>query len=65
MCRKIVAEIFVLLSLLIGITCQAYEPLTKDQVLAYMIRDPQGAVDDIIALDLVEHTTPDVLQPVH
>lgn len=64
MCRRIVAEIFVLLSLLIGITCQAYEPLTKDQALAYMIRDPQGAVADIIALDLVEHTTPDVLQPV-
>jgi len=47
----------------VAVAAQAYEPLTEDQAIAYMIRDPRGAVADIIALDFIEHSAPDALMP--
>jgi hypothetical protein len=61
--RIVAAEVFVLLALLIGVAGEAYTPLSAEEAKDYMRRDPAGAVQDIIALDLIEHTEPDAVLP--
>jgi len=41
----------------------AYTPLTVDQAKAYMAKDPDAAVQDIIKLDWIEHVAPTVAIP--
>lgn len=61
--RTVAAEIVVLLALLVGAVGEAYTPMSPEEVRAYMARDPEGAVRDIIALDALEHAFPEAVWP--
>ena len=41
----------------------AYTPLTVEQAKAYIAKDPDAAVQDIIKLDWIEHVAPIVIVP--
>ncbi len=47
----------------VAAAARAYEPLTSAQARAYMLRDPDGAVQDIIDFDFIEHSAPDATMP--
>ncbi len=57
--RPLLIVTFMLVACIAG----AYEPMTEDEAATYIMRDPAGALADIIALDTIEHSVPVATMP--